>query len=223
LLADPRKAKEVAALLLLVSFSHRFGVRLELHSAHSVNPAERDQKSYQAIETQAHFHAERLGIETTERQTNAASDVHRLTEDVDGFALQAKLAELPEVDLDRLLSILPILCLGQDFVDSIDAGESLLNRIADDLKLDMRAWWLPDTTFLSLLTREQLLVVAGAIGATDDLKGLNGWTKKRLVDEIGTYFADHGDVANEAHRQAREWRPGLMCFPARKELTEQPA
>jgi len=108
----------------------------------------------------------------------------RLIDGPDGFVVLDAVRVLPDDQLDQLLFLLPVLCLGQDHVEAVDTGESLLNRIATDLGVAMRAWWKPDATFLTLLTREQLLHIAGESGAAAYLTGMNGWTKRRLVDEL---------------------------------------
>jgi hypothetical protein len=77
-----------------------------------------------------------------------------------------------------------------------------------------------DTDFLAHLTREQLLGIAAECGATDQLSGMNGWTKKRLVEELAMYFANHSspDAVGDGDRRACEWQPGLPQFPATKSL-----
>jgi hypothetical protein len=135
--------------------------------------------------------------------------------------MQEAVRRLPDDELERLLVLLPALCLGQDHLEVVDEGDTLLNRIAGDLTVAMRAWWTPDAAFLALLTRDQLLQVAGECGAGAHLTGMNGWTKRRLVDELAAHFADHTDPAKDADRLALAWLPGLLRFPAVKSITEQ--
>ena len=100
----------------------------------------------------------------------------------------------------------------------VDVGDNLFHRIALDLDIAMRNWWKPDAAFLALLTREQLLQVAGESGAAMRMRGMNGWTKRRLVDELATYFAARVDPDKKLERPAAQWLPGLLCFPAVKSV-----
>jgi hypothetical protein len=90
----------------------------------------------------------------------------------------------------------------------------------------MRTWWTPDAAFLSGLLREQVLAVAAECGAAIYITGLHGRTKKQLIDELTTYFAERSDPdradAGE-NAAAREWLPGLFRFPAAKSVMATPA
>jgi ParB family chromosome partitioning protein len=216
LLADPRKAKEAAVALSLVDYRRTAGVRLVLHECHSTPAAEQMQRAHQSIRETTEHAISRLGFAASLDETDRKSAPCRLFDGPEAFAVLAAVRQLADEDLDRLLALLPILCFGQDRTDAVDDGDSLFNRIAADLGLRMRLWWKPDATFLALLTREQLLRIAHESGATAYLRGMNGWTKRRLVDELAAYFAERIDPQKEAHRPAAEWLPGLLCIPARK-------
>ena len=63
---------------------------------------------------------------------------------------------LSDEDLDRLHLLLTVLAFGQGDCSRLDTGDTLFNRVARDLGADMRAYWRPDTEFLSRRTRTQL-------------------------------------------------------------------
>jgi ParB family chromosome partitioning protein len=219
LLANPRKAKEAGVLLLLVGFHRDFGMRLRLHGTHAVSVDAKDQASYRRIDGAITPLIAELGLSgDREADVNHRDVVSVLLDDIDTAAIQSGIRRLSDDALDRLMVLLPILSLGQDHLDAIDAGDSLFNRIAADIGVDVRAWWRPDSVFLSLLTREQLLQVAADIGVVGRLKGMNGWTKKRLVDELAACFANQSDGDADDHRAANMWLPGLLRFPAVKAL-----
>jgi ParB family chromosome partitioning protein len=121
--------------------------------------------------------------------------------------------------------MLPILCFGQEDVSALDTGESLLNRIATNLGTEMRQWWVPDANFLSGLLREQVVAVAKECGASDQMPGFNGWTKKQLVGELVRFFADRSSpetLEADEDRRAAEWLPGMLRFPATKTVVAEP-
>jgi ParB family transcriptional regulator, chromosome partitioning protein len=113
--------------------------------------------------------------------------------------------------------LLPILCFGQQDPDRLDTDESLFNRVALELGINMREWWTPDATFLSGIRREQLLMVALDVGAVSHIQGLTSRSKQEIVAELARYFSDaaSGEPADDpAHRCANEWLPGILKFPA---------
>jgi ParB family transcriptional regulator, chromosome partitioning protein len=219
LLHNPRKAKEVAGLLLLLGFRTCIGARLSLHPCHGTTREEQAQQSHRAINQAAAGLADRLGLDAAgERE----SDVARLTASCGAVPLYEALGRLADDELDRLLVLLPILCFGEERLAELDTGESLFNRIAAGIGITMRAWWVPDAVFLSALTREQILAIAAECGAAKELRGLHGWTKKQLVEELARYFAERSDPARTGGADdgtAREWLPGLLRFPATKIVT----
>jgi len=227
LLADPRKAKEVGAVLLLLGLRRDFGVRLSPHACHRAGSEVGHIWARQVVAVFAADLAGRLGFNGDNGDGHDPEDgVGRLTDSPDGLIVYDAVRRLSDADLDGLLMLLLILCLGQNHVDAVDEGDSLFNRIALNSGVKVRHWWKPDAAFLSLLTREQMLGVATECGAAEHLPGINGWTKKRLVEELAIYFESHADPEGvpDDDRRACDWLPGLLRFPAVKSLgvTETP-
>ena len=220
LLANPRKAREAAVTLLLVNYRRDSGIRLTLHECHSSPAAGRSQRSHQFLKEAVDDSMTRLGFITDAEGSVRHEGPFRLFNDQDALAVLDAVRRLPDGHLDRLLSLLPLLCLGQDHVDAVDTGDTLFNRIAVDLGVDTRSWWKPDAAFLALLTREQLLQVAGESGA--HLKGMNGWTKRRLADELAVHFTVRSDPEKMRDRPAATWLPGLLGFPAVASVLKNP-
>jgi ParB family chromosome partitioning protein len=224
LLGNPRKAKEVAVLLLLLGFRISIGARLNPHPCHAVSLEEREQRSYRTIATAAAEIADRLGLRPNE-DNGTGYEVGRLIASCGALPLYEALGQLSDEELDRLCVIGPILCFGQEDLSVLDIGESLFNRIAGDLGMQMRQWWVPDATFLSGLLRDQVVALVKECGAAEHLSGFNGWTKKQLVDELVRFFADRSDPENlgmDADLRAAQWLPGLLRFPAMKTVVSEP-
>ena len=223
LLGNPRKAKEVAVLLLLAGFHISIGTRLDLHTCHAASMEEQAQASYRMIEQVASGLADQLGLESARNdRPDGEGGVTRLTGSSALLPLYEALGRVSDEALERLHVVLPILCFGEERIHELDTGESLFNRIAVDVGMQMRSWWTPDAAFLSSLLRDQVLAVATKAGAAEGMTGLNGWTKKRLVEELSAYFAESSDPEKrdaDGNPAAREWLPGVFRFPAVKSVT----
>lgn len=219
LLGNPRKAKEVGALVLLLGLRACIGARLTPHACHQAPAAERAQRSYQAVDEVVGQLAGRLGFTGGEEANDL---VARLVPSCDPIPLYEALGRLEDEDLDRLVLVLPILCFGEERATEFDTSDSLFNRIAVDLGVEMRRCWTPDLTFLSRLTRDQILALATDSGASGQLRGMPAWTKKRLVAEVAQYFAQlaRESSEDEADRAAAEWLPGFFRFPATAALAK---
>jgi ParB family chromosome partitioning protein len=217
LLAHPRKGKEIGALLLLLGLRLDYGLRLSLHPCHAVPASEKEQRSYREIDALASALADRLEI------TGAEGDngVDRLASNRGGIPMYEAMGYLSDEELDRLLVMLPILCFGQQELQRLDSGESLVNRVAADIGIALRDWWIPDTAFLSALRREQVLAIAMDCGAAEQLQGIHDRTKKDIVQALAAYFAAKPEPATAGANDQRpqEWLPGIMCFPASKSLS----
>jgi hypothetical protein len=119
---------------------------------------------------------------------------------------------LSDAALDRLLLLLPVLCFGQARLETLDTGDTLFNRVAQDIGMDMRAYWRPDAEFLNRRTLAQLSDIAREAG----LSTIRNWKKSELVNRLLRHFEEaHAGVSDlPAYRKAREWLPEAMRFPA---------
>jgi ParB family chromosome partitioning protein len=226
LLENPRKGKEAVAILLFMGLRRESGLRLTLHAYRSTPPAEQLHRSHRTVEAAASALADELGVPGAGGGNGEAVDgVSRLIGDLDAAAAFDAVTRLPDGSLDRLVPLLPILCFGQEYLDMVDEGDTVFNRIAISCGLRMRSWWTPDAPFLALLTREQLLAVAGEAGAAERFTGMNGWTKKRLVEELAAFFQMQGDApaSEDGDRRAHDWLPGILQFSATKTLNTDAA
>jgi ParB family chromosome partitioning protein len=221
LLGNPRKGKEVAALVLLLGFRTSIGARLTLHQCHTTPIEERDQFAHKTIETLARELADRLGLDMRD-QPDEHLGVARLVASCGASPLYEALSRLSDEELDRLQIVLPILCFGEERLTEFGSNESLVNRIASDINIQMRFWWTPNEAFLSGLLRDQVVAIVEECGAAAHLNGFRGWTKKQLVHDLAGYFAERSDteqVNDTDTALAQQWLPGIFCFPASKIVT----
>ncbi len=215
LMDSPRKAKEAAAMLLLGASSGRVGVSLRPHEAlHELPRRAAESNAHAAIEKSAATCLRSLSIEyrgTPERPNWE----HLLHVGSDWDRLLPAVRSLDESALDRLLSLLPILCFGMRSLEHVEPVDSLFSGLAADLVLDMRAIWTPDAVFLSGLSRADLMKVAAECGATRKHPGLGKATKKELVATLASYFkrtADPKAALDEHDAKGRAWLPECMML-----------
>ncbi len=218
LMANLRKAKEVAAVLLLAGRQGGGPVRITSHPclAH-FGQSERKPKGYVEIEAQARRLAQAIGLLPKGKKGNGAAVDPNLTHGSNPLALYATVQQLAEDDLDMLIMYLLVLAFGQEHLEELDSSESLFNRIGQDLGVAMRQWWTPDEAFLAGLKRDHLAQVAVECGASLRFGKLKEMSKKELVDRLARYFertADPEAKLDEHDAKGREWFPGMLKFPA---------
>ena len=135
----------------------------------------------------------------------------------DAGSLYEAVKDLSDDDLDRLHGLLTVLTFGQGCMDELDTGESLFNRVAADLEIDMRDHWRPDEAFLTRRRKDQLEDIAKESGASARIGRMKDYTKKQMVAALAKHFEasrDAGEAAPEHERKGRDWLPGAMLFPA---------
>lgn len=209
LLADPRKAREVAVVHLLDGF--------RLHDAfRTLAPADEPSPSYAALESQARLYAGWwLGFEAREGDSVWDSYPPR---PLDKLALYEAMQALSDHELEGLHTLLTALSFGQVICDRLDSGDSLFNRVAADLGVDMKNHWWPDRSFLERRNRDQLLVIAEECGCAEryGIGMLRSYKKSELVSCLLRHFdlARSNGEEGEVWQKARDWLPEAMQFPA---------
>ncbi len=206
LLSSPRAAQEVMTVQKLEEF--------RLHGAVKALAKEAEpQSAYRVLEAQATQFAAKLGITIEEGESVWDSfPPYGLGE----LALYEAVRGLSDHDLTGLQVLLTALSFGQQNCDRLDARDSLFNRLARDLSVDMRRHWLPDAAFLSKRNREQLVVLAKECGYADAASQLGTYKKPDLVNALVRYFQSAKAEADPTAQQqrARDWLPEAMLFPA---------
>lgn len=212
LLQNPRKAKEVAAVSLLLGLLPSKRLRIDVHPCVTAwDTSGNKPTAFASASTELSRLARVLRIEFDARARASMKD-----ESIEmPLALYQAVQGLSDDDLDRLSTTLVLLSFGQTSVDALDTAESLFNRVAADLKLAMRDWWTPDAEFLALLRKYQLEAVAIESGASLRMAKLKSYGKKELVDALAQYFTRTADpaVTLDEHDQAgRGWCPAIMAY-----------
>jgi ParB family chromosome partitioning protein len=221
LLRNPRKAKEVAVLLLLAGTLFRHGVRLHTHPCLTAwTENESRPLALAEVEAATTVFADLLGFSNGEGPARLGISRLLAGEGID-VEIYSRLGMLGDADLDRILLLLIILCFGQDDLETLETGQSLFNRVAADLAINIRDWWTPDVVFLGMLRRDQLLKIAEELGGSSHFTGLKTWSKTELVQALARAFAaptPPGAANGSEPRPFGSWLPGIFRFPAQEAI-----
>lgn len=206
LLSNARAAQEVMVARMLDGFRP--------HEAFKALAKEADpQGAYRALEEQARSFAGKLGfaIEEGEPVWDCLPPYG-----AEELALYEAVRGLSDADLSGLQVLLTSLAFGQQNCDRLDAKDSLFNRVARDLAVDMKSHWRPDVAFLGKRNREQLVAVALGSGYTDNAGQLSAYKKADLVNALARFFeaAKAASDPTEQQTKALAWLPEAMLFPA---------
>lgn len=206
LLASPRMAEEVRAVHLLANF--------KLHPAFTALAKEAEpQGAYRGLEALARQFAAKLGFPLAgEEPTWPGLPPLPCGEN----ELYGAVRGLSDDDLALLQNLLTVLSFGQADCDRLDTEDSLFNRVAIHLSVDMQKHWRPDASFLAKRTREQLIGIARECGYADGSGSVNSYKKSELVTCLTRFFqsANAATAPTPAQRRALGWLPGPMLFPA---------
>ena len=88
--------------------------------------------------------------------------------------------------------MLAALSFGQENCDRLDTSDSLFNRVARDLSVDMRKHWRPDAAFFGKRNREQLVGIAKECGYADGNGSLGSYKKAELMTSLVRHFVNAG-------------------------------
>ena len=206
LLADPRKAREVAAVERLVNLAPHECLRF---LAKEQGPGE----SYGVLLEQAKLAAGWLGLTIDEQRPFWEQFPPR---GADARGIYEAVRALSDHELEQLHTLLAALAFGQAFCERLDTADSLFNRVARDLGADMRNHWRPDRAFLERRNRQQLAAIAAECGYAEGAGAVASYKKAELVNSLLWHF-ESAHAASEptpAQIRARDWLPEAMLFPA---------
>lgn len=231
LMANPRKAKEVAVINLLNAYDWTGRVRLDAHPALAhFAQADGQPTAYLAIEREAQDVVNTLGLGEAKRHAYArpvrGAWEQLLTETKNPTALYEVLRGFSDAELDQLHLFLTALTFGQGNMDALDTGDSLFNRVAADLDVAMRDSWVPDEAFLTRRRKDQLEAIAKESGAIARLGRMKDYSKTQLAAALARHFqrCAEGDttIPEEMRNRANAWLPDAMRFPAVTAETDTP-
>ncbi|MGH9611536.1 MAG: hypothetical protein ACRD4P_00500, partial [Bryobacteraceae bacterium] len=206
LLASPRTAQEVLTVQTLKS--------LRIHPAFAALAKEPDwQSAYAVMETQAKTFAGKLGF-TVEEGASVWNFFPPYG--VSELSLYEAVRALSDHDLGQLQILLAALSFGQENCDRLDTKDSLFNRVARDLSVDMKNHWRPDAAFFGKRNREQLVGIAKESGYADGNGSVGSYKKAELISSLIRHF-QNAFLASDptpSQQKARSWLPEAMLFPA---------
>lgn len=223
LMANPRKAKEVAVINLLNAYDWTGRVRLDAHPALAYfAQADGQPTAYLAIERDAQDVVSALGLAEAKRHAYArpvrGAWEQLLTDTKNPTALYEVVQGFSDAELDQLHLFLTALTFGQGNMDALDTDDSLFNRVAADLDVAMRDSWVPDEAFLTRRRKDQLEAIAKESGAIARLGRLKDYSKTQLAAALARHFqrCAEGDttIPEEMRTLANAWLPDAMRFPA---------
>lgn len=206
LLSSPRAAQAVMVVRMLKGFRTHDAVR-------TLAKESEPQGAFRVLEAQATQFAAKLGFAIDDGETVWTNFPPY---GVDELGLYEAVRGLSDHDLTGLQVLLTALSFGQQNCDRLDASDSLFNRVARDLSLDMKNHWRPDAAFFGKRNREQLVSIATASGYADGVGQLSTYKKADLVNALVRYFQTAKAEANptEQQQKAMAWLPEAMLFPA---------
>ncbi|WP_420419632.1 ParB/RepB/Spo0J family partition protein [Pacificispira sp.] len=220
LLANPRKAKEVGVIQMMNAHDGAARIKLDAHPALAFFAEDADQPTcFTAIEEEAETFNACLNLDGAEAGfygsyfRGAWERLSRTRKDA--VPLYEAVGELTDAELDQLHCLLTVLTFGQGGMDEVDTADSLFNRIAADLEVDMQGHWRPDEAFLSRRRKDQLEAIANESGAAKRMGRLADYSKKQLVAALVKHFEackDANDDVPEHELKGRDWLPDAMRF-----------
>lgn len=206
LLGNPRKAKELVACLVFLGTRPDGPISLRPHPCLSdLRQKQPDIRAFRKVEAVAATLADLLGIAAADNGSRPKDGVERLLLGDPSPSLWEAVGRLSDEDIDRLLSLVPILCFGREGGD--DAADNLFAHVAAALGLNMREWWTPETMFLSSLRREQLIGIVRECNLAGHFVGIDSWSKTEIVEALARVFA-----STSADTKVRAWLPEPMRF-----------
>ncbi|TVR79938.1 MAG: ParB/RepB/Spo0J family partition protein [Rhodospirillales bacterium] len=221
LLANPRKALEVAVVTMLNACDFTARMRLDAHPALGYFAGEDGKpETYAQVEGAAQGVMEALDIAATLTSRYPSPDRGAwetlLRPQKEPLALYEAVTALDDAALDALHLLLTTLTFGQGNMDALDAGASLFNRVASDLGVSMRDHWCPDEAFLSRRRKDQLEAIAKETGAVTRLGALKDYNKTQLAAALARHFercaADDKLIAADLKARTNAWLPEAMRF-----------
>lgn len=208
LLSNPRKAKELAVARLLASGNKHKALSKLVESA---NP----QSGFETVDAVCKGFAEKLGIKIDADKAGYAALLRGFQ--YSGVSAYKAVSKLTDEELEELHLLLSVLPFGQEMCDELDTRDSLFNRVAKDIKVNMLDHWQPDIEFLGRRNKEQCLVVSKACGYSAVSSLLGGCKKSDLVNALLKHFAGAREAKkpNKAQKVALNWLPDAFLFPSK--------
>ena len=212
-----RIAKEIAVAQMLGGSDWANKINMDVHKALSHFDTEKAPcHAWQQIEDEATILSQLLGKDLNVTKSSACLSL--INQRGNCVIWYEAVKFLSDDNLDRLHVFLTTLCFGQGNTDRLDTNQnSLFNRVAVDLELDMRSYWYADEEFLKRRNKDQLAEIVKETGIT----GLFGtsfekFKKGEIVKALAKHFkaSFENDLPNEDEKAIKNWLPAVFAFPA---------
>ena len=214
-LFDDARTAKVVAVVQMLGDGWTDGVSLKTHGCLSYFREDKTPPlAYRGMEELARTFLTALGRKT-QKGVSAWEELARQSRYEDDLYTAVK--ALPEDRLDDLHLFLTVLCFGQGSTSRLDSrADSLFNRVAQDLGVDMRNWWTPDEAFLKRRNKGQLEQLMADSGTKKRFGALLQGKKANLVKQLAKYFKSlqTKKKLTDEEQAVREWLPEVMLFPA---------
>lgn len=209
LLENPRVMKEIIVSRALAEFSYHYQdhSHLSYFDEYENQPTALNHINESAKAVYAIFKEPEEGF-----SWHHFNDLFHSHEDAYDAVKELSLQELETVHI-----FLQALRYGLETISSLDTNEnSLFNKVALDISVDMRNYWRPDESFLKRRNRDQLMQIIEEAGAKTKYGSAKGYKKSELVQSVAKHFKHvlTLEAPNESDLKAVYWLPEAMQFPA---------
>ncbi len=207
LLENPRTMKEIIVAGKLAMFAYTSHGHVSYFDKEESNPPALQQINEVARQIYALF--AQMQEDTTWHDFKGLFSSHEAAYD--------HVKALTDDELEAVQIFLEALEFGQCNVERLDNNaDSLFNKVATDLQVDMRNYWRPDEAFLKRRNKAQLQQVITESGSSLKIGNAASYKKKDLVASMAKHFSHVMtlEAPNEDELKAIFWLPEAMAFPA---------
>ena len=196
------KAPQIALRLIVVNIINTGGLWDVRPERQSTNRNEAISKSIDDSKAQKAFAKERQAVrELIGLRPKDGMIVWPDSEPVDGCTLFARLLDLPDKDVLRVLTFI--------MAETLQADTAEIEALGHMLKVDMDDWWTPDDTFFDLLRDKPMInAMLAEIGGKATAAGNITATAKVQKSVMKNCLAGTG-----GRNKVKAWKPRYMRFP----------
>lgn len=196
------KAPQVALRLIAVNAIGRGGLWDVRPENQSANGNEAITASIEDSMAQAAFAKERQAIrELLGLKHKDGFLIRPSWEPIDAFALFARLLDLPDKDVMRVLTFI--------IAETLQAGTAEVEALGHILKVDMDRWWFPEDTFFDLLRDKPMInAMLAEIGGKATAAGNITATAKVQKSVMKACLA-----GTSGRTKVKDWKCRYMRFP----------
>ncbi|MCU7846944.1 MAG: ParB/RepB/Spo0J family partition protein [Candidatus Thiodiazotropha sp. (ex Lucinoma kastoroae)] len=213
LLANPRKAKEIAVVQLITAGTWQSKINVPFHKCLTYfEESDTLPRTFEDINFAITSTVKSLGMEN--HHDTACRNLNCQNQPVSDIYSCVK--ALDDNELDKVHLLLTTLCFGQSGIDLDTDEKSLFNLVANDLNINMLDHWIPDNDFLNRRNVNQLQEIIKETETSQLFGSASSYKKKDIVTILTKHFEKLGslDKCEEKEMKAKHWLPEAFQFPA---------